>query len=52
MDKTRYKGYYIKLRRDDDKDVIAILDAVSNRQDYLRGLVRQDMTKEEQTNEH
>lgn len=47
MDKERYKGYYIKLRREADADVIAALDAVDNRQDYIRRLVRDDMAQED-----
>lgn len=49
MDNTRYKGYYIKLRRTEDADVIAALDAVDNRQDYIRHLVRDDMAQEDKT---
>ena len=49
MDKERYKGYYIKLRRTADADVIAALDAVDNRQDYIRRLVRDDMKQEDKT---
>lgn len=43
MDKERYKGYYIKLRRTADADVIAALDAVDNRQGYIRDLIRKDI---------
>lgn len=43
MDNTRYKGYYIKLRRTEDADVIAALDAVDNRQGYIRDLIRKDI---------
>lgn len=51
MDKERYKGYYLKLRRAADADVIAALDAVDNRQDYIRRLVRNDMEQEDRKNE-
>ena len=49
MDKERYKGYYIKLRRTADADVIAALDAVDNRQGYIRDLIRKDMAQEDRT---
>lgn len=43
MDKTMYKGYYLKLRITEDADVIAVLDAVKNRQGYIRDLIRKDI---------
>ena len=43
MDATKYKGYYLKLRITEDADVIAVLDAVSNRQGYIRDLIRKDI---------
>lgn len=43
MNATKYKGYYLKLRLTEDADVIAVLDAVKNRQGYIRDLIRKDI---------
>lgn len=52
MDKERYKGYYIKLRRTADADVIAALDAVDNRQGYIRDLIRKDIVTLDEAIKH
>lgn len=39
------KGYSIKFNAEKDADVIARLDSVPNKMDYLRVLIRQDMKK-------
>lgn len=37
------KQYIIRLRKDTDADVIAMLDSVENRTEYIRQLVRRDV---------
>lgn len=37
------KQYIIRLRKDTDADVIAMLDSVENRTGYIRQLVRRDV---------
>lgn len=44
MKKLNYKGYYLKLNKKQDADVIDRLDAQENRQGYIKGLIRDDIT--------
>lgn len=43
--KKTHKVYMLRLNRKADKDVIAALDAVPNKTDYIRELVRRDAEK-------
>ena len=43
-DATHVKGYHIKLHLENDADIIAVLDSVPNRQAYLKGLIRADIS--------
>ena len=44
MKRLNYKGYYLKLNKDDDKDIIERLEAQANKQGYIKALVREDIT--------
>ena len=44
MKRLNYKGYYLKLNKEQDADVIDRLDAQENRQGYIKGLIRDDIT--------
>ena len=44
MKRLNYKGYYLKLNKEQDADVIERLDAQENRQGYIKGLIRDDIT--------
>ena len=39
-----YKGVYLKLNKEDDKDVIERLQEQENKQGYIKGLIRDDIT--------
>lgn len=43
MKRLNYKGYYLKLNREDDKDIIERLEAQANKQGYIKTLVRDDI---------
>ena len=42
--KPEYKGVYLKLNKEDDKDVIGRLNQQENKQGYIKGLIRDDIT--------
>ena len=42
--KPEYKGVYLKLNKEDDKDVIERLQQKENKQGYIKGLIRDDIT--------
>ena len=43
MKKLNYKGYYIKLNITEDQDIIKRLDEQTNRQGYIKELIRTDI---------
>ena len=43
MKKLNYKGYYIKLNITEDEDIIKRLDEQTNRQGYIKELIRTDI---------
>lgn len=44
-DKTHTKGIYLKLNLEYDKDILAKLESVENRQGYIKDLIRADLSK-------
>lgn len=42
--KPEYKGVYLKLNKEDDVDVIERLQKQENKQGYIKGLIRDDIT--------
>lgn len=42
--KPQYKGIYLKLNKEDDEDVIDRLEKQENKQGYIKGLIRDDIT--------
>ena len=50
-DSANCKFYHLKLNLKTDKDVIAKLDSVPSKQDYIRQLIRKDLAAEPDTNE-
>lgn len=42
-DKYHTTGFYLKMNNETDKDIIERLDAVSNRQGYIKELIRRDI---------
>ena len=42
--KPEYKGIYLKLNKEDDEDVIDRLNKQENKQGYIKGLIRDDIT--------
>ena len=42
-DKTNTKRVYIKLNKNTDKDILDYLDSISNKQGYIKELIRKDM---------
>lgn len=42
--KPEYKGIYLKLNKKDDRDVIERLQQKENKQGYIKGLIRDDIT--------
>ena len=42
--KPDYKGIYLKLNKEDDKDVIDRLKQQENKQGYIKNLIRDDIT--------
>ena len=42
--KPEYKGVYLKLNKKDDEDVIERLQKQKNKQGYIKGLIRDDIT--------
>ena len=45
-DKSNTKGFYIKLNKKTDSDIIALLSDVTNKQGYLKALIRKDLKAE------
>lgn len=45
-DKKNTKGFYIKLNKKTDSDIIALLSDVTNKQGYLKALIRKDLKAE------
>ena len=43
MKKLNYKGYYIKMNITEDEDIIKRLDEQTNRQGYIKELIRTDI---------
>lgn len=41
---NNYKGYYLKLNKTDDADVIERLNKKDNKQGYIKELIRDDIT--------
>ena len=50
-DSANCKFYHLKLNLKTDKDVIAKLDSVPSKQDYIRQLIRKDLAAEPHTNQ-
>lgn len=46
-DKTHTTGLYLKLNLGTDKDILDWLEAKSNKQGYIKGLIREDIKKGE-----
>lgn len=44
--KEKSMYFTVKLNRAEDQDIIEFLKTLSNRQGYIKGLIRQDMKKE------
>lgn len=42
--KPEYKGVYLKLNKEDDADIINRLQKQENKQGYIKGLIRDDIT--------
>lgn len=42
-DKVNTKRVYIKLNKNTDKDILDYLDSISNKQGYIKELIRKDM---------
>lgn len=42
--KPEYKGIYLKLNKEDDADIIDRLQKQENKQGYIKGLIRDDIT--------
>ena len=42
-DKENTKRVYIKLNKNTDKDILYYLESVSNKQGYIKELIRKDM---------
>ena len=42
-DKENTKRVYIKLNKNTDKDILDYLESVSNKQGYIKELIRKDM---------
>lgn len=43
--KEKCKQYTFKFNKNTDADIIEVLDTVSNRQGYLKGLIRADLRR-------
>ena len=41
-DKEHCKGFYMKLNKKTDADIIAVLEAEKNKQGYVKALIRRD----------
>lgn len=41
-DKAHCKGFYMKLNKKTDADIIAVLEAEPNKQGYIKGLIRRN----------
>lgn len=50
-DKKSATGIYLKLNRTTDADILAKLDAVENRQGYIKKLIRDDLKRARTGNE-
>lgn len=44
MKSRKFKGMYLKLNQVNDKDVIDRLDEQENKQGYIKGLIRDDIS--------
>ena len=44
MKQRKFKGLYLKLNQVNDKDVIDRLDEQDNKQGYIKGLIRDDIS--------
>ena len=44
-DKENVKGFYIKLHKSKDKDIIDKLDTVESNQGYVKQLIREDIKR-------
>lgn len=44
-DKTHTTGLYLKLNKGTDKDILKRLEAVDNKQGYIKALIRADINK-------
>ena len=45
-DKANTKGVYLKLNKNTDSDIIALLSDVTNKQGYIKALIRRDLSAE------
>ena len=45
-DKKNTKGFYLKLNKKTDSDIIEALGSVSNKQGYIKALIRKDLSAE------
>ena len=44
-DSTHCTGLYLKLNNETDKDILEKLSSVSNRQGYIKNLIRKDIAR-------
>lgn len=44
MKNTEHKGIYLKLNKQADEDIITRLDEQKNKQGYIKGLIRTDIS--------
>lgn len=49
--KKAYKAFSIQLHKENDADIIQKLDSVPNKQGYVKGLIRDDISKEKKASE-
>lgn len=50
-DRENTRQYKLKLNKNTDADLIAWLDSIENRQNYIKELIRADMEKKTEQNE-
>lgn len=43
--KDRYKNVFVKINRETEKDIVEKLESVDNIQGYIKGLVREDISR-------
>lgn len=48
--KANTKGYYFKLNKDTDADIISWLSGISNKQGYIKELIRADILDDHSIN--